>query len=292
MSSPGTRPIWKGAIRFGLVNIPVALLTAESRDEIDLDMLDKRDLSPIGYATVSKRTGRKVERDNIVKGYKIAPDQYVTVTEDDFRRVRAEASQTIELVDFVEHEAIDPRYFDRPYYLSPLAKAERPYTLLRAALDATGRVGIGRVVLHTREHLAAVYPLESVLVCNLLRFAHDLRKLPTIAPAGRVPARELALAKSLVESQRGVWRPQELVDTYHRDLVRLLEKKGAAGGELPPLPRPAAPKSNVVDLVDLLRRSVEEGANARFRRRTTAPSRGTRGRTASATRRSPGGKRG
>lgn len=285
-------PIWKGAIRFGLVNIPVALLTAESRDELDFDLLDRRDLSPVGYQTVNKRTGRRVERSEVVKGYEVAAGQYVTVSDADFKRAAVEASQSIDIVEFVTRDEIDLRYYDRPYFVTPLPKAAHAYALLRDTLAETGRLGVARVVLRTREHLAALFPLDEVLVCNLLRFAHELRRPPKVEAGGKAAKGEREMARMLVESMSARWEPEELTDTYRRHLVALLEKKRAAGGTLPPQPRSRAPKpDNVVDLVTLLRRSVEEGGQGRGvrpqRRRAAArrPAAGRRKTAARAARR-------
>ncbi len=263
-------PIWKGAIRFGLVSIPVALSGAESRDEFDFDLLDRRDLSPIGYEKVNKRTGRRVESKDVIKGFAVAKGKYVTVSDDDFRRANVEATQTLDIVQFVERDAIDVRYFERPYFVTPLPRAEHAYALLRDALEESGRVGIARVVLRSREHLAALMPFGDVLVCDLLRFAHELRDAPSVAPGKRAAgdaSRERSMARALIDSMTAEWRPEELRDTYRQDLVKLLRAKAKRGAkELPPLPR-QRPLAPVVDLMALLRKSVEESAPASGKRR-------------------------
>ena len=276
--------IWKGAIRFGLVSIPVALAGAETRDDLDFDLLDKRDLSPIGYETVNKRTGRRVERQHVIKGFAVAKGRYVTVSDEDFKRANVEATQTLDILQFVEREAIDVRYFERPYFVTPLPRAERAYALLRDALAESERVGIARVVLRSREHLAALVPFGDVLVCDLLRFAHELRDLPSVGKGKGAAAspRERQMARALIDSMTAAWHPDELHDTYREDLVKLLRAKAKRGAkELPPLPkqRPLAP---VVDLMALLKQSVEESApRARARRRPAAARRARPARTPS-----------
>src|SRR5436190_7771439 len=219
--------IWKGAIRFGLVSIPVALSGAETRDDLDFDLLDKRDLAPVGYETVNKRTGRRIERKDVVKGFAVAKGRYVTVSDEDFKRANVEATQTLDILEFVEREAIDVRYFERPYFVTPLPRAERAYALLRDALAESRRVGVARVVLRSREHLAALLPFDDVLVCNLLRFAHELRELPDVAKgkAAESSPRERSMARALIDSMTGTWRPEEFHDSYREDLVKLLRGK-------------------------------------------------------------------
>jgi DNA end-binding protein Ku len=152
------RPIWTGTINFGLVNIPVALHSAEANNSIDFDLLDKRDFSRVRYRRVNEKTGREVPWDAIVKGYEYKKGEYVALTDDDFLKANAEATQSIDILDFVDAADISPVYFDKPYYLAPLKNGQRAYALLREVLRRTGKVGIARVVIRTREHLAALLP--------------------------------------------------------------------------------------------------------------------------------------
>ena len=253
-------PIWKGSLTFGLVNIPVALAAAESPDDLSFDLLDKRDLAHIGYETINKSTGRKVARKDIVKGYEIAKGQYVTVSDEDFRQANVKATQTLEILEFVERDAIDARFFERPYFLTPLPRAERAYVLLCEALRARERVAVARLVLRTREHLAAVFPLDGVLICNLMRFAHELRAAPKIAKIAKPGDKEMTMARALIDSMSGDWRPETLHDRYRDDLLKLLRRKRTHPGEAPPATPPVEKPSNVVDLISLLRESLEAGA--------------------------------
>ena len=150
------RPIWKGTINFGLVNIPVALYSAEADSSIDFDLLDKRDFSRVRYRRVNEKTGREVPWDEIVKGYEYKKGEYVALTDDDFLKANVEATQSIDILDFVDAADISPIYFDKPYYLVPLKNGQRAYALLREVLKRTGKVGIARVVIRTRQHLAAL----------------------------------------------------------------------------------------------------------------------------------------
>ena len=174
------RPIWKGTINFGLVNIPVALYSAEADNSIDFDLLDKRDFSRVRYRRVNEKTGREVPWDEIVKGYEYKKGEYVALTDDDFLKANVEATQSIDILDFVDAADISPIYFDKPYYLVPLKNGQRAYALLREVLKRTGKVGIARVVIRTRQHLAALLADGPVLILNLLRFSHELRDPSTL----------------------------------------------------------------------------------------------------------------
>ena len=173
--SAAGRPIWKGTINFGLVNIPVALYSAEADNSIDFDLLDKRDFSRVRYRRVNEKTGREVPWDAIVKGYEYKKGEYVALTDDDFIKANVEATQSIDILDFVDAADISPVYFDKPYYLVPLKNGQRAYALLREVLKRTGKVGIARVVIRTREHLASLLADGALLILNLLRFPHELR---------------------------------------------------------------------------------------------------------------------
>lgn len=263
------RVIWKGSISFGLVHVPISLYSAEERSkEIHLSMLDSRDMSPVGYKRINKTTGEDVAWDRIIKGYEYDKGEYVVVTEDDFRAANVEATQTVEIVDFVSPDEIPLIYFDRPYYLEPLKKGEKGYALLRETLRRTKRVGIAKVVLRAREHIAALLPYQDALVLNLLRYAYELRdvrdlKLPDSDLEGlRISDKELAMAERLVEDMVVPWTPDKYQDEYHDDLMRLIEQKITAGetqavaaGDKS---KPARRSADVVDLMSLLKKSVEE----------------------------------
>lgn len=261
------RAIWKGSISFGLVHIPISLYSAEnSAADIDFTMLDKRDMAPVGYRRINKKTGKDVEWENIVKGYEYSDAQYVVLGEEDFKRANVEATQTIDITDFVDASEIPAFYFEKPYFLEPVKKGEKSYALLRETLKRTGKVGIASVVIHTRQHLAALIPNDKVLVLNLMRFANELRdpsdlKLPA---ADAATPKEIEIAEQLVNSMAGEWEPEKYHDSYHEDLLELIDNKVKAG-DTETVSEPVAPQktADVIDLMALLKRSVEETGNKR-----------------------------
>ena len=261
------RPIWKGTINFGLVNIPVALYSAEADSSIDFDLLDKRDFSRVRYRRVNEKTGREVPWDAIVKGYEYKKGEYVALTDDDFIKANVEATQSIDILDFVDAADISPVYFDKPYYLVPLKNGQRAYALLREVMKRTGKLGIARVVIRTREHLAALLVDGPLLILNLLRFAHELRDpsaldLPAVGST-QGSNRELKMAEQLVESMAGKWNPKKYRDEYHQDLLQLIDKKIKSGQTKAIEPAEAAPRpkqqGKIIDIMHLLRQSVEQG---------------------------------
>jgi DNA end-binding protein Ku len=200
------RGLWKGAISFGLVNVPVELFSAEKRSsELDLTMLDKRDLAPVGYKRYNKASGEDVPWGEIVKGYEYEDGKYVVLSEEDFRRANVEASRTVEIVAFVERDAVPPKFFQTPYYLAPGKRGEKAYALLRETLQKADKIGIATVVIRTRQYLAAVYPENEMLMMDTLRYADELRDVEELGiPAAslkgpKVTAKEIDLALRLVE---------------------------------------------------------------------------------------------
>jgi DNA end-binding protein Ku len=261
-AAAGTRPLWKGTLGFGLVQVPVQLHTAESPSRIDFDLLDRRDLAPVGYRKVNKRTGEEVAQEDIVRGVKVSRERYVVVTDDEIKRAAGEAYREIAIADFVDRDAVPPVYFERPLHLSPQRGGERVYALLVHTLASTGRVGLATVMLRERESLALVMPHEKRLVLNLLRWPEDLRPSPSpAAPAlPRGHERELAMARRLVEEMSGEFHPEQFKDRYRKELLALVQRR-ARTGERPAPPRAGtkAPRaSNVVDLVALLEKSVHQ----------------------------------
>lgn len=261
------RAIWTGTVGFGLVQIPVGLHSAEDRTELDMTLLDKRNLSPVGYERVNKKTGKEVSWDDIVKGYEHKEGEYVVLTEQDFEEANVQATKQIDIVDIVDFADIDPRYVERPYYLVPQKAGKKSYALLREVLRKTGKAGIGKVVIRTRQHLAAVVAHESALLLVLLRFADELRDdkgldLPStnLKTLGITP-KELAMAERLVEGMVTEFEPKKYEDDYHRDLMKLITRKVKAG-EVNTLPtetkrkRKAATAPASVDLSELLAQSV------------------------------------
>ncbi len=282
------RAIWKGSISFGLVNIPVALYSAENRsDELSFHQLDKRDMGPIGYKRINKKTGQDVPWDEIVKGYEYEDGRFVVVTDEDFIKANVEATRTVEIVDFVEGKEIDPAFYEKPYYLGPSSKsANKGYALLREVLKRTGKVGIAKVVIRTREYIGAVIAHGPVLRLDVMRFGYELRSPDEVeVPAEdlkklAVTDKELQLAETLVEAMAGNWEPEKYHDTYRDDLLSLIRKKAERGelrevAEVKAAGEEEAP-TGVVDIMSLLKKSVAQrkpvkpAAKAPAKRRKTA----------------------
>ena len=265
------RVLWKGAISFGLVHVPVSLYPAARSEGISFDMIDKRDFSPVGYRRYNKRTGEEISRENIVKGYEYEKGEYVVVTEEDFKQANVEATQTVDIVAFVDAASVAPYYYDTPYYLEPGKRGEKGYALLREVLRKTGRVGIANVVIRSKQHLAALIPLERMLLMNTLRFANEIRSmedlnLPAEGKAG-ISDKEIAMAERLVEDMSEEWKPEQFKDTYTSDLMAQIEKKIASGDThalTPPSEDGAEPRkgADVIDLVSLLRKSLDKKGKA------------------------------
>lgn len=262
-----SRPIWKGAISFGLVHVPVTLFGLEKKVDLHFKLLDSRTKSTIRYERVNELTGEEVPWDKIVKGYEYSKNNFVILEEEDFKKAAAEATQTIDIIDFVEKDEISDLYFDKPYVLVPQRKAEKGYVLLRDVLEKSGRAGIAKVVIRTREYLSAVIPQERGLVLMLLRFSQELKPLSEFSlPEGpasdyKITAKEVQLATQLVDAQTSKWEPEKYKDDYRDELLKWIEAK-AEKGEVTALEahdEEAEPEmaTNVIDLVELLRKSVD-----------------------------------
>ena len=265
------RSIWKGSITFGLVNIPVGLYSAEQRtEEIHFNLLDRRNMARVRYKRVNEENGKEVPWEETVKGYEFESGKYVVVSDEDLQRASPEKTQTVDILDFVDLEDINPVFFDKPYYLAPDKKGAKSYALLRETLRRTGKVGIAMVVIRTKQYLAAVIAREDVILLNILRFAHELRDPSELdLPSGKegVSERELDMAERLVEGMVDTWDPKKYKDDFHRDMKKMIDERVAAGQleespEAPPAPRKER-GGNVVDLMALLKRSVEEGGGTR-----------------------------
>lgn len=261
------RAIWKGSISFGLVSIPVGLFSAETRDEISFRQLDKRNLAPVGYKKYNKQTGKEVELDDIVKGYEYEDDRYVLISDEDLKRANPEKTQTVDITDFVQLEDIDPEYFDKPYYLAPLKKNAKAYALLREALKRSGKVGIAKVVIRSREYLGAVIPHGEVLVLEILRYPHEIRATDDLElPEGDlekmgVTDREVKMAEMLIDGMTAEWDPAKYHDTYRDDLMALIHQKIESGQtevlDESPAPEVDVEPKGVIDIMSLLKKSVE-----------------------------------
>jgi len=258
------RGLWKGAISFGLVSVPVELHSAKKRSsELDMTMLDKRNLAPVGYKRVNKSTGKEVPWSEVVKGYEYKDDRYVVMSPEDFRRANPEAAKTVEIQAFVELASIEPQYFNTPYYLLPDKRGEKPYALLRETLAKAGKAGIASVVIRTKQYLAALVPKDELLILNTLRYADELKDPADLkVPKAKVTAKELDMALRLVEDMADEWRPSKYKDTYREDLLKRVKEKVKAGEteeitEAEKEPR-AAKGAEVIDLMSLLKKSVEK----------------------------------
>jgi len=256
------RAIWKGAISFGLVNIPVGLYSAtRTSNEIKFRLLRDRDHSPVKYKRVAEADGKEVPWENIVKGYEFDKDEFIPLTEKDFERVNIKSSQTVDIREFVSLEEIDPMFFDQPYFLAPEKGGDKAYVLLREALKNSGKVGIAKVTIKTREHLAAVKPLDNALVLELMHFADEIAdaselNLPKNVEAGK---KELAMAESLIKGMNEKWDPDKYKDEYREALIKVIEEKIKAGGKEIPAGKPKAGRpTNVVDLVSVLQQSLDQ----------------------------------
>jgi DNA end-binding protein Ku len=266
------RPIWKGHISFGLVTIPVVLQSAERETELHFNLLDRRDGGRVRYERVNEATGAKVPWQDVVKGYEYADGRFVLLGDQDFRRAAVEATRAVDIQEFVEETAVDPRYFARPYYLIPDARGTKGYVLLRETLQRSGRIGIAKVVIHTRQYLAAVLPRGKALVLNLLRFAGELRdtkdvQLPAESPQSlKISPKELDMAKTLIERMAGTWKPEKYRDDYRLALTKWIKAK-VRRGDLAPAPQERESgkrrEQTIVNMMDLLRKSVEQKARAR-----------------------------
>jgi DNA end-binding protein Ku len=266
------KALWKGAITFGLVNIPVGLYPAEKKRELSFNMLDRRNLAPVGYKRVNRETGKEVPWEQVVKGYEYEHDKYVVLSDEDFRRANVEATQTVDIVSFVDAKEIAPIYFESPYYLAPLKRGEKGYVLLRDALKRSGRAGVANVVIRTRQHLALVVPMGEALVLIVMHYADEIRPvdelgLDQLLKDAKPSSKEVDMALRLVEGMSEKWDPKRYRDTYREDILARVEEKVKAGQteeitEPEEKERPAK-GAEVIDLMALLKRSVEEKGKAR-----------------------------
>jgi DNA end-binding protein Ku len=267
------RAIWKGSISFGLVNIPVELYPAEDRKEFKFSMLDKRDFSPVGYKRYSKKSGKEVAWADIVKGYEYESDQYVVLSDEDFRLANAEASRTIDIESFVPEDDIPATYFDTPYFLAPRERGEKVYALLRETLKSAGKAAVAQFVLRSKQHLCAVVPSGRALMLITLRYENELREAKDLElpaeglKAAKVSQKEVDLAKRLIDDMSEKWRPTSFRDTYHEDLMKRIREK-IRKGQTREITQPGKdeeaqerPSGKVIDLAALLKQSLGKGAS-------------------------------
>jgi DNA end-binding protein Ku len=263
------RPIWKGQISFGLVNIPVVLFSAEKKFDLSFRMIDSRNKAGIRYERVNEVTGEEVPWNKVVKGYEYTKNNYVLLTDEDFKHADLKAFQSIEIENFVEHDAVDFRFFEKPYYLAPQKKSEKGYVLLREVLRSSKKIGIAKVVIRTRQYICAIYPCCEALILNVLRYNQELRDasefdLPGMnSKAFHVSPRELEMAEKFVESMSAEWKPAQYHDDYHDNLLKWIEKKAKAHGK--PIVEEEEPEPetghNDVDMFELLKQSIKPHRN-------------------------------
>ena len=276
------RPIWNGTISFGLLNVPVQLYSGERTVDLHFRMLDSRDKSPVRYERVNSETGEEVPWKEIVKGFEYSKGSYVVLDEDDIRKAAPASTETVEIEAFVRRDEIDPMFFEKPYYLVPGKKAEKGYVLLREVLAKTGKVGISRVVIRTRQYLAALSPRGDALMLDLMRFPQEIVKadeftLPTgTSKSYRVTPQELGMATQLIESMSKKWDPDDYQDEFRAQLRKIIDEQVArqTGKKVRAHKKdeaaPAEASTNVVDFMELLKKSLDKGAKGAKGRKTAA----------------------
>jgi DNA end-binding protein Ku len=263
------RAIWSGAISFGLVYIPVQLHSATRSNSLDLDFLDKRDFSPVGYQRVNKRSGKVVEWANIVKGYQYEKGEYVALSDEDFRQANVKATQTVDIVQFAEESSIQPEYFETPYYLSPGKGGAKVYALLREALKSTKKAAIATFVMRGRQHLAMLRPNGKAIMLDTLRFHEEIRDASDLDLPDKagINAKEIAMAERLIEEMSDKWSPAQFTDTYRKDLLARIKEKirNKETHKLTEAEKTREPRKSaqVIDLMEVLKRSLEEGKGPR-----------------------------
>jgi DNA end-binding protein Ku len=254
------RALWKGAISFGLVTIPVSLYPAVRREEFKFRLLRRPDLSPVNYKRIAEADGKEVPWDQIMKGYEYEKGKFVVIRDEDFARADVEATQTVDIINFVALNEVDPLLFYKPYYLETGKGGDKAYVLLRDALVESGKIGIARVVIRAREHLAAVKPQKRGLMLELMHFPEEILdasefKEPAEKAVGKA---EMQMAKQLIQSMSSEWNPEQYTDQYHQALEKIIEEKIEQGGQEPRVPAKKQKPANVVDLAAVLQQSIQQ----------------------------------
>lgn len=275
------RTLWKGAISFGLVHIPIALYTATTEQGLNFDWLDKRSMDPVGYKRVNKRTGKEISRENIIKGIEYEDDRYVVLSPEEIAAAYPKTTQTIEIETFTAASDIPFIYLDRPYYVAPINKGAKVYALLREILRKTGKVGIARVVIQSKQHLAALIPYGPVMVLNLLRWGDEIRACDSLElppegiKAAGVTEKEMRIGEQLVEDMSAPWDPAATRDSFKEQILQLVEAKAQAGkleSVTPIEPREHEPAgATIYDLTELLQRSLSRNKQEKKPEAESAP---------------------
>lgn len=270
MASTSQRVLWKGAISFGLVHIPVALHAATVSQALDFDWLDKRSMDRVGYKRINKATGKEITSENIVKGIEYKKGEYVVLSQDEIAAAYPKTTQTVEIEAFVPIAQIPFVYLERPYYMSPINKGAKVYALLREVLRDSGKVGIAKVVIQTKQHLAVLMPCGPALILNLLRWGDEVRSwdqldLPALgSKAAGLTAKELTMGQQLVDDMTGEWAPDQFTDTFKEQIMQLVHDKVKAG-ETTTVSEPESEEdaadsgATLYDLTEMLKRSLKQG---------------------------------
>ncbi|MEY2520330.1 MAG: end-binding protein Ku [Verrucomicrobiota bacterium] len=261
------RAIWKGSISFGLVYIPIAVYPATREEKLSFRQLRATDLSPIKYKKVAEADSKEVAADQIVKGFEYERGRYIVMKDEDFAKVRIESTHSIDITDFVDLGHVDPKFFYKPYFLEPQKGGEKAYSLLHRALSGTGKIGIAKVVISNREHLASVKPDGLFLILELMHFASEILSPEELknAPASAITEKELKMAQTLIESMSVAWEPEKYRDEYRNAVMEMIEQK-AQHKEVAGKPAPAVRATNVVDLVKVLQESLNRNQSLKPKR--------------------------
>ncbi|MGB3289122.1 MAG: Ku protein [Burkholderiaceae bacterium] len=269
MAASSKRALWKGAISFGLVHIPIALHSATQDQGLDFDWLDKRSMDPVGYKRINKATGKEVSKENIVKGIEYEDGRYVILSAEEISAAYPRTTQTVEIEAFVPISDIPFVYLDRPYYISPINKGAKVYALLREVLVKTKKAGIAKVVIQTKQHLAILMPCGPALILNLLRWGDEIRSWDDLnLPAQGTKStgltdKEMAMGEQLVQDMSSKWKPEDFTDAFKEQILRLVKEK-ADSGEIESVMEPDTEQTDgggakILDLTDMLRRSLGKG---------------------------------
>ena len=261
------RVLWKGAIAFGLVHVPVALYSATHESSLDFDWLDKRTMDPVGYQRINKVTGKVIEKENVVKGIQHEAGQYVVMTDEEIRAAFPKATQTVEIESFVKASEVPPTFFEKPYFVVPINRGAKVFALLRETLATADRIGLARVVISNKQHLAALYPMGKLMVLNLLRWSEEVRapqallSLESLATPVTLTAAEKKMAAQLVADLSGEWKPTEFKDEFKDEIMCMVAARVQAGQTsavttLDSTQEDSGGGAEIIDLVDLLKRSL------------------------------------
>jgi len=266
------RALWKGAISFGLVNIPIELHTAVRNHRPKFRMLHAKDKSPVRFERVCIRDGHPVAWEDLVKGYEYAKGHFVVLTKEDFQTAAVEKTRTVDIIDFVKSDEIDDRFFETPYYLVPAKGGERAYALLREAIRESKRIGIAKFILRDSQHLAAVEVIENAIVLTMMRFADELVDVKQfdLPDESGIRKPELDMAKALVNNLAAAWDPEQYTDQYRENLMKVIQAK-VKGKKIDLAPSEQPRQAEVVDLMERLRRSLEQGGGGKGARKTAKP---------------------